>query len=62
MATKKQWKEYLKLLRKYKKETISDEIEAVENVLDEAGSDDPETELGGPGSNPPPPPPPPPRP
>lgn len=58
MATKKQWKEYLKLLRKYKKETINDEIEAVENILDEAEGDDPETELGGPGSNPPPPPPP----
>lgn len=58
MATKKQWKDYLKKLREYKREVLNKEIEAIENLLDDHTEDDLDDDLG-PGSNPPPPPPPP---
>lgn len=62
MATKKQWQDYLKALRQYKREKINKEIETIEDLLDSHSEDDADDDFDGPGSNPPPPPPPPPRP
>lgn len=58
MVTKKQLKDYLKALRKYKREVINKEIEAIESWLDEHTEANDEDSFDSPGSNPPPPPPP----